>query len=221
MIEVWGRRNSLNVQKVMWTLGELELDYLRHDIGGSFGAGEQYLAMNPNGVVPTIRDDDLVLYESNACVRHLARNYGFGYLCPADVREAAIADQWMDWQCSTLSGAFFEVFVNKVRTPAAQRNEPQMQRGLAQTTALLRQLESRLKTSDFIVGDELTMADIVIGAHLYRYYTMDIVREPLPALEQYYKRLCARPAYQYHVMIDCGRDPEEWLAQEKKNAGLQ
>ena len=65
------------------------------------------------------------------------------------------------------------------------------------------------------------MADIVIGAHLYRYYTMDIVRESLPALEQYYNRLCARPAYQYHVMIDCGRDPEEWLAQEKKNAGLQ
>jgi glutathione S-transferase len=221
MIEVWGRRNSMNVQKVMWTLGELELDYLRHDIGGSFGMTDEYRAMNPNAVVPTIIDGDLTLYESNACVRYLARSYGFDYLCPADPRAAAIADQWMDWQCSTFSGAFFAVFINKVRTPADQRNEKQMQRGLEQTTQLLRQLDSHLASQLFIIGDALSMADIAIGAHLYRYFEMDIDRPSMPNLRAYYDRLCARDAYRYHVMIPFGSNVEEWQAQEQKNAGIQ
>ena len=89
MITVLGRRNSANVQKVMWTLGELGLAYQRHDVGGSFGYPDDY--PNPNRVVPCIRDGDLTLYESNACVRYLARRYGAGSLWPQDPA-AAIAD---------------------------------------------------------------------------------------------------------------------------------
>lgn len=221
MIEVWGRRNSMNVQKVMWTLGELEVQYTRHDVAGSFGLDEQYASMNPNQVVPTIRDEGLVLYESNACVRYLSRSYGFDYLCPADPRDAARADQWMDWQCSTLSPAFFSLFFNRVRRSAEDRSEEQMARGLLQTTSLLRQLEAVLSANDYIVGDSLSMADIVVGTMLYRYFEMEIEREPMPALQQYYDRLAARPAYQYHVMIPFGRNPGEWLDQEQRNAGIQ
>ena len=221
MIEVWGRRNSLNVQKVMWTLGELELEYLRHDTAGSFGIDESYRAMNPNAVVPTIRDGDLTMYESNACVRYLSRSYGFDYLCPADPRAAAIADQWMDWQCNTLTPALFAVFINRVRTPPDRINEAQLARGLEQTGALLSQVEKRLQTTPFIAGENLTMADIVIGVNLYRYFEMEIERPALAGVRAYYERLSARPAYQHHVMIPFGRNPDEWLAEEKKNAGIQ
>ena len=76
-IEVVSRRNASNALPVMWAIGELEIPYVRHDIGGSFGGTDtaDYLAMNPNGRIPTIRDGDFVLWESNAIVRYLCRRY--------------------------------------------------------------------------------------------------------------------------------------------------
>jgi glutathione S-transferase len=220
-ITVWGRRNSMNVQKVMWTLGELGLDYQRHDVGGSFGVDDQYKAKNPNAVVPTIEDGELTLYESNACVRYLARQYGTGSLWPSDVKDAALADQWMDWQCSTFGAGFFMIFMNKIRVPADQSNPDQIRKGEQQTAHLLQQLETKLEQTDYMVGNTLTMADIPISALLYRYFMMEIERPSLPAVEAYYQRLTARPAYQKHVMIPFGRNAEEWLTEEKRNAGLQ
>ena len=105
-IEVFGRRNSANVQKVMWVLGELGLAYKRHDVAGSFGVPPGYSELNPNPVVPTIRDGDLTLWESNACVRYLSREYGSleglgadtdrPMLWPQDRNTLAHADQWME-----------------------------------------------------------------------------------------------------------------------------
>ncbi len=163
-IIVWGRRNSMNVQKVMWALGELNLDYQRNDMAGSFGVDDQYTAKNPNAVVPTIEDGELTLYESNACVRYLARQYGIGSLCPSDVKTAAIADQWMDWQCSTFVNGFFMIFLNKIRVPAAKSDPSQITKGEQQTAHLMNQLETRLEQNDYLAGETLTMADIPIGA---------------------------------------------------------
>lgn len=220
-IIVWGRRNSMNVQKVMWALGELNLDYQRNDMAGSFGIDDQYTAKNPNAVVPTIEDGELTLYESNACVRYLARQYGIGSLCPSDVKTAAIADQWMDWQCSTFVNGFFMIFLNKIRVPAAKSDPSQITKGEQQTAHLMNQLETRLEQNDYLAGETLTMADIPIGAMLFRYFTMEIQRPSLPAVEAYYQRLTSRPAYQQHVMIPFGRNSDEWLIEEKRNAGLQ
>ena len=93
MIAVQGRRNSVNVQKVMWTLGELDLAYERLDVGGSFGFADDYAQDNPNGVIPTIRDGDLTLWESHACVRYLAQHYGAGTLWPSAARQRALAER--------------------------------------------------------------------------------------------------------------------------------
>lgn len=221
MIKVWGRRNSMNVQKVMWTLGELGLEYERFDVAGSFGVDEAYLQMNPNGVVPTIGDGDLRLYESNACVRYLSRQYGEGTLCPSDAAQAAIADQWMDWQCSTFGPAFFTIFINRIRVPVDKINQAQLDRGIKQTGKLCQQLDTLLTQQPFLAGQQLTMADIPLGAMLYRYFNMDISRPALSGLEQYYDRLCSRQAYQRHVMIPFGSNVEQWLIEEQKNAGVQ
>ena len=220
-ITVWGRRNSMNVQKVMWTLGELDLDYQRNDMAGSFGIDDQYTAKNPNAVVPTIEDGELTLYESNACVRYLARQYGTGSLCPSNLKDAALADQWMDWQCSTFVSGFFMIFMNKIRVAAEKSSQDQITKGEQQTAHLLQQLETKLEQTDYLVGNTLTMADIPIGAMLYRYFMMEIERPPLPAVGAYYQRLTARPDYQKHVMIPFGRNADEWLSEEKRNAGLQ
>jgi len=113
MIEVLGRRNSANVQKVMWTLGELGLEYRRQDVGGSFGYPDDY--PSPNAVVPSIRDGGIVMWESNACTRYLARTYGAGTLWPEDPATQAEAECWTEWSRSDIAAAFFPLFQMLVR----------------------------------------------------------------------------------------------------------
>src|SRR5215510_7234273 len=124
MIKIWGRNTSVNVQKVMWAVGELELPHERIDVGGAFGKNDEpaYLAMNPNGLVPTLEEDGFVLWESNAIVRYLAAKYGAGKLEPADLRERASAGRWMDWQLSVCAPAIHGLFWGLIRTPPEKRD---------------------------------------------------------------------------------------------------
>ena len=216
MINVLGRRNSANVQKVMWVLGELGLSYQREDVAGSFGFPDDY--PNRNKVVPTIRDNDLPLWESNACVRYLARQYGRGTLWPEDTRTLALADQWMEWQRSDFSNAYFPVFQGKVKQNASNES---LQAKIEACATVYQQLDDNLALQPYVAGDSLTMGDIPIGAMTYRYMTMDIERPELRNVNAWYERLCSRPAYQQHVMIWYGTNATEWLEEEKKNAGIQ
>ena len=129
MLRVWGRNNSINVQKVMWTVGELGLPHERIDVGGAFGGLDtaEYGALNPNRRIPTVEDEDVVVWESNACVRYLAARYGAGRLWPEDVRRRAAADMWMDWQVSTLMPDMTVVFWGLIRTPEAERDYPKIE----------------------------------------------------------------------------------------------
>ena len=217
MIKVLGRRNSANVQKVMWTLGELGLDYQREDVGGSFGYPDNY--PNPNPVVPTIWDGDICVWESNACVRYLARTYGQGSLWPEHPAMLACADVWMEWMRSDISLHFFSLFQMLIRGMAStpEKIERHVQGCITAFAQLDRQLEGR----DFVCGDQLTMADIVIGAMCYRYMTLDIERGDHAHMQAWYQRLLQRPAFQKHVMIEYGSNVDEWNAHEQANAGLQ
>ncbi len=83
MLKIWGRNTSSNVQKAMFAVGELKIAYERIDIGGAFGKNREpaYLAMNPNGLVPTIEEEDgFLLWESNSIIRYLASRHGMGSL---------------------------------------------------------------------------------------------------------------------------------------------
>ncbi len=217
MLTVLGRRNSANVQKVMWALGELSLDYVRKDVGGSFGYPIDY--PNPNNIVPTLQDEQLVVWESNACVRYLARTYGQGTLWPNEPAVLTEADVWMEWQRSDISTAFFPLFQMLVRgLPATPE---QISKKVAGCGHWFAQLDQQLTGRQFICGDQLTMADIVNGAMAYRYFTLPIERPELPNMESWYQRLCARPAYQKHVMIEYGRNLDECNINEAANANIQ
>jgi glutathione S-transferase len=201
----------------MWTLGELSLDYVRKDVGGSFGYPIDY--PNPNNIVPTLQDEQLVVWESNACVRYLARTYGQGALWPHEPSALAEADVWMEWQRSDISTAFFPLFQMLVRgLPATPE---QIKKKIADSGHWFAQLDQQLTGRQFICGDQLSMADIVNGAMAYRYFTLPIERPELPNMESWYQRLCARPAYQKHVMIEYGRNLDEWNINEAANAHIQ
>lgn len=205
MLKIWGRKTSVNVQKVMWCVAELGLAHERIEAGGAFGKTDspEYAAMNPNRLVPVIDDSGFVVWESNACVRYLAGLYGRGGLAPASAQDFARADQWMDWAISTLyADVIGGLFVPFVRVTAAERDMKAVEAAAKRAGDKLAILDAQLSAKPFVIGDRLTIADIAVGSQMYRYFTMPIARPSLPNVEAWYQRLVARPAYKDHVMID-------------------
>lgn len=205
MLKIWGRTSSSNVMKVMWTVAELGLPHERVDAGGKFGGLEtaEYGRMNPNRKVPVIQDGDLVLWESNAIVRYIADTYGKGRLSPTDKIQRAHADQWIDYAATGLVPDIMGgVFVPLAYTKAADRNMAAVDAAAARGADKFSVLDVHMAGRHFIVGDTLTMADIVVGGVLHRYYTMPITRPPRPNVEAYYKRLTERKTYRENVMFD-------------------
>ncbi len=204
MITVYGRANSVNVQAVMWGLAELGQSAERVDVGAGHGGNDTpgFLAMNPNGLVPVLRDDSVTMFESCAILRYLAALYGGAPFWPADPAARAPVDMWAEWGKTTVQRHFLvPVFWHVVRTPAAQRDAAALEAALALVERDMSVLEERLESNDYVLGSALTLADIVIGAQLYRYFTIDIPRVDRPALADYYARLTGRSAYRRHVMI--------------------
>ena len=203
MLKILGRNNSSNVMKVTWVAAELELPFERTDIGGEYGGNDRpdYLAMNPNGRVPTIVDGDLVLWESNAIVRYLTAKHDFGGMYPEDLAIRADLDRWMDWQQTELAPAMRDVFWGLVRTPPEKRNYDAINAGVEASAVAFRKLDQRLSDREFIGGDRLTMADIPFCGYLHRWYAIDIENRPedTPHLRAWYDRLLERPAFREHV----------------------
>jgi glutathione S-transferase len=203
MLKIWGRRSSANVQKAMWMIGELNLAHEHTQAGGPYGLVNtpEFRAMNPNGLVPVINDDGMIMWESNAIVRYLAAQYGGEIFWPADPRVRAHIDQWMDWSATSYQPHIVGLFWAYWRAPENQRN-PQQIKSLQEATARdLIMIGQTLANQPFITGDKFTIADIPIATHLYRYYTMGLPTPKLPNIESYYARVQERAAYREHVMI--------------------
>jgi glutathione S-transferase len=157
--------------------------------------------MNPNSLVPTIEDDGFVLWESHSIVRYLAAKHGAGTLWPADLRARADAERWMDW-AFTFQGAMRDVFWGLIRTPPEKRDMKAIEAGARKSAELLeRVLERNLESLDYVAGESFTMGDIPIGAEVQRWMRVPIARPRLPALEAWFERLRARPAFLRHVDI--------------------
>jgi len=202
-ITLWGRLNSANVQKVVWALEELALAYQHVPAGGSFGGLDtaDFLAMNPNGRVPVLRDDALTLWESHAIIRYLSAEYGSGLLFPLEPSERAPVDQWTDWVATTFQPAWIGLFWDLVRTPAAQHDRPRIERGIAATLRCFEIMEHRLREAPFLGGGGFTYADIAAGVAMYRWTGMEIDRPDLPAVRAWHERLRERPAFQKAVCV--------------------
>lgn len=199
MLTVHGRASSLNVQVVMWTIAELGLTAERIDVGFGFGGNDtpEFLAMNPNGLVPVLDDGQVTLYESAAIMRYLAARYGRFPFWPEDPVARAPVDVWAEWakttfQPSLLRPVFFPALTGRPIDPKAH----------AALERNLDILEAQLAVGPWLLGPDFTAADVEAGVALFRYFTVDLDRQERPALAAYYDRLCARPAYAEHVMID-------------------
>lgn len=205
MLKVWGRKTSVNVQKVMWAVGELGLAHERIDAGGPFGGldAPAYGKLNPNRLVPTIEDNGFVLWESQPIVRYLAETYGRGQLAPEGRHGYARADQWSDWAITTLYADIIgSCFLGLIRTPAKDRDTARIATAAENAGKKLAILDAHLAGRKWIVGDHLSFADICAGAQMYRYYNLEIERPRLGNVIAWYQRLTDRKPYQEHVMVD-------------------
>jgi glutathione S-transferase len=204
VLRVWGRRSSFNTQKVLWLVGELGLAHEHIPAGGDFGRLDEpaFRALNPHGRVPVIEDGDAVVWESHACLRYLAAKYGRGRLWHDDPADRAVVDGWMDWSQASLQPDFLNgVFWGYYRTPDAQRDWPAINKSLARCARHFRRLDDMLQARGFLLGDQLSLADIPIGTSLYRYFELDTDRPELPNVTRWYQNLQQRAAYREHVMI--------------------
>jgi glutathione S-transferase len=202
MLKIWGRNTSSNVQKAMWAIGEMGIPYERIDIGGPFGMNKEpaYLAMNPNGLVPTLEEEDgFLLWESNSVVRYLAEKHKAA-IWPTDLRTRALASKWMDWQLSVAGPAITPAFWGLIRTPPEKRDHAAIAAAQAKTADAMRILDAQLAKTAFVAGADFSVGDIPVGIIAYRFTKLCPDRPSLPALERWYAALEERPAFQEHVV---------------------
>ncbi|MET0340000.1 MAG: glutathione S-transferase family protein [Polyangiales bacterium] len=202
-LTLWGHPRSINVQKVLWGLDELGLAYERIDAGGTFGKNKDpdYLAKNPNGLIPTLVEDGEPLWESNAILRYLFTKHGAAPLQPATALLRARADAWTEWYTTTLWINVRPLVVQLVRTPEDKRDRKVIDDAHAASTAAVQLLDRELDKHPYLVGADFTWADIPVGSALQRWYKLPIERPKTPALDAYYARVAQRAPFQRWIEL--------------------
>ena len=221
MITVWGRRNSVNVQKVLWALEELDVPYTRENVGGSFGGNHDadFLAMSPMGLVPVIRDGDVTMFESNAIVRYLAARYRAGVLRPSDHRSLAMAEQWMEWAQVNFYRPAQTLFINRVRSLPENRDIAAAEAAEKQAAEALKVADAWIARHDWFAGQGFSFGDIVLGALMWRYMGIDCTKPHTPHLMEWFEALQDREPFRRAVMaVPRAKDLADWNRIEKETA---
>lgn len=199
-MKLLGRLASINVRKVLWTAAQLDLDLEREDWGPGFRSPKEpeYLALNPNGLIPVLIDDDFVLWESNTICRYLATQRYATTLLPTEARARAKVDQWMDWQGGDLNNSWRVAFM------ALVRGQPATPEAIAASVANwnrhMTMLDAQLaRTGAYVTGDDFTLADVVLGLSAQRWKNAPIERVELPAVDAWLQRISSRPGFADYV----------------------
>jgi len=203
MLKIWGRTTSSNVQKVLWCCAELGIEYERVDIGGPFGGNQdpEYLALNPNGLVPTVKDDELVMWESNTICRYLCTTRNGEQLYPSDPQARTHIERWMDWQLSSIGPPMGALLFGLIRTRPEHLDHAAVEAARRKALAAWTIADDALADRTFLAGDQLSLAEIALGTLVYRWHAFPIERPPLKNLKAWFERLCNRPGFKQHIEI--------------------
>jgi glutathione S-transferase len=201
MLKILGKPISINVRKVLWLCEELAMPYEHEAWGAGYRDTQvpEFLALNPNGLVPVVVDGDAVLWESNTICRYLASKHGRDDLLPDDVLARARVEQWMDWQAGELNNSWRYAFMGLVRRSDAHQDAGAIEASAAAWNRHMAILEGQLaKSGDFVAGATFTLADIVLGLSVNRWFMTPIARPELPHVQAYYDRLATRAGFLRH-----------------------
>ena len=201
MLKIWGRASSSNVQKVLWCCAELGLEFERLDVGGPFGGNRdpEYLRMNPNGLVPTVKDGDLIMWESNTICRYLASTRNAERLYPRDPAARTHVERWMDWQLAVIGPPMGQLLMGLVRSTPETRDNGAIEAARRRAATAWNIVEDEVKGQPYLAGQELSLAEIVLGTQIYRWFAFPIERPDLPNLRAWYDRVRQRPGFKKHI----------------------
>lgn len=201
MLKILGRASSINVRKVLWTCAEIGLPYEREEWGAGLRstADPEFVKLNPNAMVPVIRDGDVVLWESNTICRYLCGRHERFDLLPAEPKARAQVEKWMDWQAIELNNAWKYAFMALVRDSPQHRNAAELEAGIANWVKHMAILERHLQNgNDYATGAGFTLADVVLGLSVNRWFMTPMKRPDYPAVAAYYERLGRRAGFAEH-----------------------
>jgi len=204
MLKIWGRTTSSNVQKVLWCCAELGIAYDRVDHGGPFGGNRdpEYLKLNPNGLVPTVIDGDLVMWESNTICRYLCNTHPKGSsLYPADFAARTHVERWMDWQLSVIGAPMGALLQGLIRSNPETRDPAAIEAARRRAITAWEIVDDAVRTQPYLGGQSLSLAEIVLGTHIYRWFNYPIERPNLAHLKAWYDRFCERPGFKNHIVM--------------------
>lgn len=201
MLRILGRSSSINVRKVLWACGEIGLEFEQEEwgVGHRDARSPEFLKLNPNGLVPVIIDDGLVLWESDAIIRYLNDKH-LGGLMPAETGRRVIAEQWLCWHATEMNNAYRYAFIGLVRKLPGYGDPDRIKASVAEWIGTLDILDARLaETGGHVAGESFTLADIPVGLGVHRWYNTPIDDRPdHPAVAAYYERIRARPGFNRH-----------------------
>ncbi|MEG0009087.1 MAG: glutathione S-transferase [Aeromonas sp.] len=201
MLRILGKASSINVRKVLWTCAELTLPFELEEWGSGFKPTDtpEFLALNPNAMVPVIQDDDFTLWESNSIIRYLATRYGDASLYPTEACSRARVDQWIDWQASDLNRSWSYAFMSLVRRSPLHQESQALSASCADWSRHMQILDTQLhSTGAYVAGSHFSLADIPIGLSVNRWLETPFDRPSLPAVNDYYQRLGERPGFRLY-----------------------
>jgi len=181
-----------------WLLEELGVPYeiVPVDLAQGEHKKPEYMKIHPHGAVPALADGDLVLFESAAICMYLADKYPEKKLAPAVGTPArGLYYQWMIYTMATLEPPVVQIFLNTVMLPEAERSAAAVEKGKTQFAEVARVLSNALATRPYILGEQFSAADVMIGGMLGWASMMGLLSDQ-PTLHAYVKRVTDRPAFQ-------------------------
>lgn len=192
MYKLLGRATSGNVQKVLFLLEELGVQYERVDYGRDFKntTTPEYLAMTPTAKVPTLVDGDLSIWESHTILRYVATKEKATGLYPTDPAKRTQVERWMDWMLASLNPVFLAGF-RDAKKPAEERGADTAKNLAAE----LKILDGQLAKSPFVAGGELTIADICLGPVVRRCVAFPFDLPATPNVAAWLEKLNARASF--------------------------
>lgn len=193
-VTIYGRPGS-RARRPLWVARELGIPVESIEPAPGEIKQEAYLALNPNGKVPTLIEGDFVLFESFAQSLYLAKKHGTGTLYPADAQAEALVWQWTFWGTAELERPLTTCLFDRVIKPEDQRDAAAADAAEQSLQGPLGVLEQTLADRPWLLGDTFTVADINVAAVAALAKPTRIALDSFPNVAAWLDRAMARPAY--------------------------
>jgi glutathione S-transferase len=201
-LRILGRRPSINVRKVLWTLDEVGRAYALEvwEPSPSPERTVELQALNPNAQFPVLIEASKPLWESNTICRYVVGEAGRSDLLPTDPWGRADVERWMDWQATDLNDAWRYAFLALLREKVGYDDPTTIQASIRAWNAKMAILDAHLAmTGSFAAGGRFSLADIGLGLSVHRWLGTPMERPDLGNVAAYYERLKTRPHFLTHA----------------------